>query len=237
MSNAAGAAFLQAKSTRPITVGELLGKAGDVRAQFAKLINATTDEIGFVFATSEGENIVANNTPMSPGDNVVVDNLHYDGALVAHRQLEKRRGIELRIVEHRDGHVTPADIARRRSASKGVCSTVFATLPFAEIHQLGAALAYVDKVGVGRIQDHTVGLTRRLEDGLLKQGYKLFTPPGNRSSVLCFYTTKPTTDVRAAFDAAKVDVTVREGHVRASVALFNNSDEVDRLLEATKRLV
>src|SRR5262245_33014888 len=34
---AAGSAFLQAKSTRAITVGEMLGKAGAVRAQFARL--------------------------------------------------------------------------------------------------------------------------------------------------------------------------------------------------------
>ena len=339
---AAGAAFLEAKSTRPITVGELLGRAGEVRAQFAKLINATADEIGFVFATTEGENTVANNIPMSPGDNVVVDNLHYDGALVVHRQLEKRRGIELRIVEHRDGLVKPTDIARRvdgrtRLISVSYVSSVnglrhdvraladiahahgallhvdaiqalgmfpvdvraddmdflcsgtykfllggfgvapfyikralldrvppdrfgifqvesqtsdyhfqlrttarrydYATLPFAEVHQLGAALEYLDKVGVARIQDHTLGLTRRLEKGLLEQGHKLFTPLGNRSSVLCFHTARPTSAVRAAFDEAKIDVTVREGHVRVSMALFNNSDDVDSALAVTKTLV
>lgn len=339
---AAGAAFLEAKSTRPITVGELLGRAGEVRAQFAKLINATPDEIGFVFATTEGENTVANNIPMSPGDNVVVDNLHYDGALVVHRQLEKRRGIELRIVEHRDGLVKPTDIARRvdgrtRLISVSYVSSVnglrhdvraladiahahgallhvdaiqalgmfpvdvraddmdflcsgtykfllggfgvapfyikralldrvppdrfgifqvesqtsdyhfqlrttarrydYATLPFAEVHQLGAALEYLDKVGVARIQDHTLGLTRRLEKGLLEQGHKLFTPLGNRSSVLCFHTARPTSAVRAAFDEAKIDVTVREGHVRVSMALFNNSDDVDSALAVTKTLV
>jgi selenocysteine lyase/cysteine desulfurase len=338
---AAGAAFLEAKSTRPITVGEMLGKAGEVRAQFAKLINATPDEIGFVFATTEGENTVANNIPLTPGDNVVVDNLHYDGALVVHRQLEKRRGIELRIVEHRDGLVTPDDIARRvdgrtRLISVSYVSSVnglrhdvraladiahahgallhvdaiqalgmfpvdvraddmdflcsgtykwllggfgiapfyikrilldrippdrygifqvasqtpdyhfqlrntarrydYATLPFAEVHQLGAALAYLEKVGVARIREHTLELTRHLEDGLLKQGHKLFTPPGNRSSVMCFYTTRPTSDVRAAFDDAKIDVTVREGHVRVSIALFNNSDDVDGALAVTKTL-
>jgi selenocysteine lyase/cysteine desulfurase len=294
-----------------------------------------------VFATTEGENTVANNVPMQPGDNVVVDDLHYDGALVVYRQLEKRRGIELRIVEHRNGLVTPADIARRvdartRLISVSYVSSVnglrhdvraladiahtqgallhvdaiqalgmfpvdvraddvdfmcsgtykwllggfgiapfyikkslldrvppdrfgvfqvqsqttdyhfqlgntarrydYATLPFAEVHQLGAALSYVEKVGVTRIHQHTLGLTRRFEAGLLAQGHKLFTPAGNRSSVLCFYTTKPTADVRAAFDGAKIDVTVREGHVRVSFALFNTNDEVDAALAVTKRL-
>jgi selenocysteine lyase/cysteine desulfurase len=104
------------------------------------------------------------------------------------------------------------------------------------VHQLGAALSYLETVGVARIEAHTMGLTRRLEAGLLSQGYRLFTPVGNRSSVLCFYTTKPTAGIRAALDQAKVDVTVREGHVRASMALFNNADDVDRLLAVTRRL-
>jgi selenocysteine lyase/cysteine desulfurase len=86
---AAGVAFLQAKAERPMSVGELLSKAGAVRAQCARLLNATPEEVGFVFATTEGENIVANNVPMVPGDNVVVDDLHYDGALVVYRELEK----------------------------------------------------------------------------------------------------------------------------------------------------
>ncbi len=112
----------------------------------------------------------------------------------------------------------------------------YATLPFSEIHQLGASLAYLEKVGVARIAEHTLGLARRLEDGLLKQGYKLFTPAGNRSSVVAFHTTRPTSDIRAAFERAKVDVTVREGHVRASVALFNNAGDVDRLLAVSRQL-
>ena len=37
-------------------------------------------------------------------------------------------------------------------------------------------------------------------------------------------------------DAASIDVTVREDHVRASVAIFNNSDEVERLLAVTRRI-
>ena len=338
---AAGAAFLMAKATRPITVGEMLSKANEVRGQFAKLINATPEEIGFLFATTEGENTVANNIALSPGDNVVVDDLHYDGALVVYRELEKRRGIELRIVRHRDGALTPADFARQvdartRLVSVSYVSSVnglrhdvraladmahahgallhvdaiqavgmipvdvraddvdflcsgtykwllggfgiapfyirkalldrippdrfgifgvesqtpdhrfevrksarrydYATLPFAEVHQLGAALSYLGTVGVPRIYEHTLALTRRLEAGLLAQGHKLFTPAGNQSSILCFYTKKPTSDVRAAFDQAKTDVTVREGHVRVSLALFNNATDVDQVLAITKKL-
>ncbi len=338
---AAGAAFVEAKGTRPMTVAELLSKANEVRGQFAALINATPDEIGLLFATSEGENIMANTAPMSPGDNVVVDSLHYEGALVAHRELERRRGIELRIVEHRDGLVTTADIARRvdrrtRLVSVSYVSSInglrhdvraladlahgngallhvdaiqavgmfpidvraddvdslcagtykfllggfgvapfylkrsllerldpdrfgifgiesqsadhrfqvrrnarrydYATLPFGEVHQLGAGLAYLERVGVDRIDRHCQELTRRLEAGLLAQGHRLFTPQGNRSSILCFYTRKPSAEVRGVLERAKLDASVREDHVRLSIALFNTSDDVDQALEVTKAL-
>ena len=338
---AAGAAFLDAKATRPLSVGELYGKVGAVCTQFARLINADPGEVGFVYATSEGENTVANNLPLAPGDNVVIDDLHYDGALVIHRELEKRRGIELRIVEHRNGEIAPEDFARRvddrtrliavsyvssinglRHDVRGLADIAhahgallhidaiqavgmfpidvraddvdvlcagtykwllsgfgvapfyirkslldrvstdrfgifqvasetrghhfdleksarrynYASLPFAEVNQLGAALTYLEKVGIHRIQEHTMTLTRRLEAGLLAQGYKLFTPVGNRSSVLSFFTPKPRAEVGAAFDEAKVDVTVRDGHVRASVALFNNDEDIGRLLAVTERL-
>lgn len=341
---AAGTAFQQMKASRAMSVGELLGAAGAVCNQFAALVHAEPDEIGFVYATSEGENTVANNAPMSPGDNVVIDDLHYDGAIVAYRELERRRGIELRIVTNRDGVVTPDDIARRvdgrtRLVAVSYVSSVnglrhdiraladiahahgaqgallhvdaiqavgmfpvdvraddmdfmcagtykwllggfgvapfyikrslidrvptdrfgifqvaedlpdhhfvlkktarrytYATLPFAEVHQLGAALTYLQHVGVDRIAMHTLGLTRRLERGLLDQGYRLFTPAGNRSAVLCFFHKRSSADVVKAFSDAKIDLTVRDNHTRASIALFNNSDDVDRLLDVTKRL-
>lgn len=337
---AAAQAFVESRA-RPMLVGDLLRKTGEVRAQFARLVNASPDEIGFVYATTEGENIVANSVPMGPGDNVVIDDLCYDGALVIYRELEKRRGVELRIVKNKDGAVLPADIAahvdrRTRLVSVAwvshrngfrhdlravadiahahgallhtdaiqglgtlgldvraadvdfLCSGTYkgllagfgiapfyvrravldriapdrfgifgvskelpdnrfeidptagrydyATLPFAEIHQLGATLAYLEAVGVPRIEAHILGLAQRMQEGLQGQGFRLFTPPGNRSAVVSFYFARPQAEVQAAFDAASVDVTVREDQVRAAVAIFNNADEVDRLLAVTRRL-
>jgi selenocysteine lyase/cysteine desulfurase len=51
------------------------------------------------------------------------------------------------------------------------------------------------------------------------------------------YTTKPAADVRAVFQAAKIEVTVRDGTVRISPALFNNAADIDRCLDATKKLM
>jgi selenocysteine lyase/cysteine desulfurase len=107
---------------------------------------------------------------------------------------------------------------------------------FGAARQLSAGLSYLEKVGVARIEAHTVGLAHHLYDGLERQGHRLFTPPGNRSSIVTMYTTKPMADVRTAFQTANVDVTVRDGQVRIAPALFNTADEVDRCLEVTGRL-
>ena len=55
---AAGREFADAKGSSPIALGDMLSKTDAVRAQYARLINASPDEIGFLSATSEGENIL-----------------------------------------------------------------------------------------------------------------------------------------------------------------------------------
>ena len=106
---AAATAFAEAKSMRPMEVAELLQGCERVRAQFARLINASPDEVGLLFSTAEGENVVANGLDLKPGDNVVIDDLHYDTEFVLYRRLEKTRGIQLRIVRNRDGRVEAKD--------------------------------------------------------------------------------------------------------------------------------
>jgi selenocysteine lyase/cysteine desulfurase len=323
-------------------VGELLGADGKLRNQFAKLVNATPDEVGLLFSTAEGENIIAQGMDLKAGDNVVVDELHYPTEFVLYRALERSLGIELRIAKHRDGVVEASDFAPlvdrrtrivsvawvshqngfrhemrpiadlahahgavfyadaiqaagmfpidvRAAGVDAICAgsykwmlAGFGVAPFyikrdlldrlridrygefqvekelpdhrfelgqtarkfdycsrafGPVRELSAALTYLDQVGVARIEEHTVGLAHQLYEGLSQQGHKLFTPPGNQSSIVTMYATKPMADVHAAFQAAKVDVTVRDGQVRIAPALFNTSEEIDRCLEVTRRLV
>jgi selenocysteine lyase/cysteine desulfurase len=339
----AGHAFLQEKANNSFQLGPLLRKCDEVRAQFARLINAASpDEIGLLYSTGEGENVVAAGLNLEAGDNVVIDELHYDTEFVLYRTLEKTRGIELRIAKHRNGVIDAtdfeplvdtrtrlvsvawvshrnglrhdmraiADVAHAKGAlfytdaiqavgtfpidvqASGVdvlCSGSYKWLlagwgvaplyvrssiadrltldrfgemhverelpdhsyditssakrfdyvsrAFGDVYTLGAGLAYLERVGVARIEAHTVdGLAQRLQRGLAAQGHRLFTPMGNRSAIVTFYTSRPPADVRAAFAASNVEVTVREGTVRISPALFNNDEEIDRCLEATKRL-
>ena len=341
---AAGRAFVESKAVRPIPLGEMLRKTNEVREQFARLINAGTDEIGFLFSTSEGENVVANALDLKAGDNVVVDDLHYETEFVLYSHLRDTRGVELRVAKHRAGRVDAgdfeplidrrtrlvsvawvshhngfrhemrpiADLAHGHGAlfyadgiqaagmipvdvkqagvdmmcagtykwllgSFGVAPFYvrrellerirldrfgalhveqdlgggrfqlyktarrfdYATLPFGEVYQLGAGLEYLQRVGVDRIGQHTVELARELRVGLASQGYRLFTPEGNRSSIVTFYFSKDAATLTAAFAKASIDVTVRGplGQVRVSPALFNTSDDIRRFLEVTRPLV
>jgi selenocysteine lyase/cysteine desulfurase len=341
---AAGRAFVESKALRPIPLGEMLRKTDEVRAQFARLINADADEIGFLFSTSEGENIVANALDLKPGDNVVVDDLHYETEFVLYRHLQETKGVELRVAKHRGGRVEAADyeplvnrqtrlvsvawvshhngfrhdmrpiadLAHRNGAlfyadgiqalgmfpvdvrQSGVdvlCSGTYkwllgsfgvapfyvrrdlldrirldrfgalhvertlpdgrfqlyqtakrfdyATLPFAEVYQLGAGLAFLQRVGVDRIERHTVALAHELRAGLASQGHRLFTPEGNGSSIVTYYTARDAATLNAAFARASIDVTVRGalGQVRVSPALFNTRDDIGRFLDVTRRLV
>ena len=60
----------------------------------------------------------------------------------------------------------------------------YATLPFSEIYQLGAGLEFLQQVGVDRIEAHTAALAQALRAGLAALGYRMFTPGGNRSSIV-----------------------------------------------------
>ena len=340
---AAGHAFLEEKANNSFQLGPLLRKCDELRSQFARLINAASaDEIGLLFSTGEGENVVAAGLELKAGDNVVIDELHYTTEFVLYRTLEKTRGVELRIARHRKGVVEASDFeplvdARTRLVSVAWVSHVngfrhdmraiadvahakgalfytdaiqavgmfpidvrasgvdclcagsykwllagwgvapfymrsdaadrvrldrfgemhagrelpdhsyeiltnakrfdYSSRAFGDVYALSAGLSYLDQVGVARIESHTVdGLARRLQEGLARQGHRLFTPMGNRSSIVTFYTTKPEAEVRTAFQNASVEVTVRTGTVRISPALFNNADEIDRCLDVTKRL-
>ncbi|MCC7181087.1 MAG: aminotransferase class V-fold PLP-dependent enzyme [Acidobacteria bacterium] len=340
---AAGRAFVDAKMERPISLGEMQRAADRVRAQYAALIGASPDEIAFLYSTSEGENIVARGLGLKKGDNVVVDELHYNTTFVLYRELERTLGIELRIVKARDGAVDASDFARhvdRRTrlvsvawvshqngfrhdmrpiadlahahgaffyvdgvqavgmfpidigaagvdfmaagtykwllASFGVAPFFirrdlldripldrfgalhverelgdfryeiyrtakrfdYATPAFGPIYQLGAALAFLERVGVAAIETHTVALADRLNRGLRDMGARVVTPLGNRSSIVSF-SVDPARDPAGYFTKAGVDVSIRESgrQVRVSPALFNTVDDIDRFLALSRDIV
>jgi selenocysteine lyase/cysteine desulfurase len=98
--------------SEPGSVSESLQNV-NVRTQFATLINAKPSEISFVPNTSTGENLVVNGLGIPHTDgNVVTDALHFEGALLHLGELQKRNGLDLRIVQPRDWRIDLRDMER-----------------------------------------------------------------------------------------------------------------------------
>ena len=340
---AAGRAFADAKGYAPIVLGDMLKKTDEVRAQYARLIGASPDEVAFLSTTSEGENVVARSLGLTRGDNVVIDELHYETEFVLYSEMAKTTGVELRIAKAVGGAVTVkeleplvtrrtklvsvawvshqngfrhemraiADLAHAHGAfcyadaiqavgmfpvdvvaagvdamcigtykwvlgSYGVAPfyvkrsmlprlTVdrygwrhvektlgptdfriyetakkfdYATPAFGPIYQLGAGLDYITRVGVDRIETHTVALAHRLQKGLRAQGFDVVTPEGNRSSIVAFRVTKAADAIATHLADTKTSVSVRENgtQIRVSPALFNTDADIDRFLTVAEGL-
>ena len=63
--------------------------------------------------------------------------------------------------------------------------------------------------------------------------YKMFTPPDNPSHITSFWHGRDTDEITQALDEARVSITFQESGalIRASVGMYNNQDDADRLLK------
>ena len=349
----AGRDWLEARAHRTYTVQQMQAKTDETRKLFARMVGAGEDEIGFLFSTSEGENVVVNSLDFKPGDNVVIDDLVYPSTPVIDRRLEKTKGVELRMVKHRNGAATVEDFARLvddrtrlisvalvsnmsgfRHDMKGLADLAhargaylytdavqaigtgpidvralgidflttgsykwlmagfgvapfyvrrelldrihpanvgwqvekrlenyeyqhyrtarkfeYASLAFGEIYQLAAALAYLQGIGLDKIEAQSLALAQQLRTGLADRGIRIFTPEGNRSSILSFYIRKEMPEAQKILDAEQVRVSLQNGdrteayggtgpvvRVRVSLSFFNNAAEVQRMLSVADKL-
>ena len=116
---------------------------------------------------------------------------------------------------------------------QGIRKFEYATPAFIEIYQLGAALDYLQAVGVDRIEQHTVALAHRIHGGLTDRGFKVWTPVNNRSATVAFEHGVAYEKVQKALDAARIQVSFREENkqIRVGTALFNTTGDVDRFLD------
>jgi selenocysteine lyase/cysteine desulfurase len=116
---------------------------------------------------------------------------------------------------------------------------------YGQMYELAAALAYIKRIGLDKIEAQSMGLAQQLRKGLADRGFRIFTPEGNGSSIVSFYTKKPMNDVQAVIDAEHVKVSLQnegpEGsdamvRIRVAPAFFNNSAEIKRFLDVSGKL-
>ena len=114
----------------------------------------------------------------------------------------------------------------------------YATLAFGPVYQLGAALDYLERVGVARIEAHTVGLASELAAGLRSiadrgadAGRQPLVDRGVSQSCRCRrHPRRPRCRPHAGQPAAG------RREIRVSPALFNTSDDIRRFLDVAGAL-
>ena len=88
------------------------GKQQDLKRRYGQMIGAKPEEIAFTANTSDGENIVVMGMDLPRrGGNIVIDELHFTTSLYMYKEIEKK-GVELRIVKHRDWAIDIKDMDR-----------------------------------------------------------------------------------------------------------------------------
>ncbi len=118
----------------------------------------------------------------------------------------------------------------------------YASPSYGQFYDFAAALAYLKRVGLDRIEAQSVGLARELRKGLVDRGFHVFTPEENRSPIVSFYVSKSEKDVQGMLDAEDVKVSLHEEsegplRIRVAPAFFNNRAEVQRFLAFSEKLI
>jgi cysteine desulfurase/selenocysteine lyase len=328
----------------------MLAKTNQTRKLFAQMVGAGEAEIGFLYSTSEGENVVVNSLDFKPGDNVVFDDIAYPSTPVIYRRLEKTHGVEMRVVKNRNGAGTVEDFAKLVDKRTRILSVAwvsntsghrhdmkaladlahahgsylyadavqfigtapvnvrdlgvdffttgtykwlmagfgvapfyvrrelldriqpenvgwmvekslpdyqfqhyraakkfeFSSPSFGQLYELAAALEYLKRIGLDKIEAQTQSLAQQLRKGLADRSFEIFTPEGNHSPIVSFYTKKAPHEIQQVLDAERVKVSLQEGsedgvpdgmvRIRVAPAFFNNSAEVNRFLDVSEKL-
>jgi selenocysteine lyase/cysteine desulfurase len=85
-------------------------KYEEVRAQAARLVNATPGEIAFMKNTSDGLSTVANGINWRAGDKVITTNVDFPSNVYPWMRLQQACGIEIKMVKERDGRIDADEV-------------------------------------------------------------------------------------------------------------------------------
>lgn len=103
---------------------------------------------------------------------------------------------------------------------------------FPAIYALRQSVDFLLKQNITQIDEELKPVIRTLHDGLLRLGLDLLTPSGPQyaSGIICFRH-RACEQIGAALERQGVIVWAGDGRVRASVHVYNDSRDVDRLLQ------
>ena len=115
-----------------------------------------------------------------------------------------------------------------KEGAPGLFSMDYTPSPIA-LAGLEYSLPYIMDIGVEKIQAHAQTLIDRLKAELPRRGYPLLTPIDAKSPIVTC-ALKDAEKYQAAFNEANVRITLRWNHIRVATSVFNDMEDVQRLL-------
>jgi selenocysteine lyase/cysteine desulfurase len=140
----------------------------------------------------------------------------------------------LYVREDLQGSVMKAKLFGGRSTRDGASRYEISTLSHVGCVCQHQALQYIHALGVDRIRAHARPLVGRLMKELPAVGYPSITPEGNETPIASFRV-KDVPRTRTKLKKAGIVATLSggpEAYLRASVSVFNNGADIDRLVTA-----
>lgn len=104
------------------------------------------------------------------------------------------------------------------------------------IAQLDWSLDYILNLGVDRIVAHRQPLMARLRQGLIDRGYTVVTPADSRTALITCALEGAYARLSDPLKAAKVQITLSRNRFRVCPSVFNDMDDIERLLAALPRI-
>jgi selenocysteine lyase/cysteine desulfurase len=95
-------------------------------------------------------------------------------------------------------------------------------------------MSYIRDIGVERIAQHRAPLLRRLQDELPKHGFDALTPPDAHGAHLVFGQRGLAQRYRQALNDERIFVTLYENRIRISVSVYNDMDDIERLIRVLR---
>lgn len=137
----------------------------------------------------------------------------------------------------RDG--IAAEEARRNYGFPKSASGHFAigTRSFTGVAILTQSLEYILELGIENIHAHSQSMTDRLKEELPKMGVALWTPLDSRGPMVVGKMENAAGILRPRLDAAKIQISVYPDRFRISPSVFNDMDDIERLLDVVKSAV
>lgn len=97
---------------------------------------------------------------------------------------------------------------------------------------LDHSIQYLLDVGVDNIQDYRQPMIDRLQAQLPKLGYAPLTPASSKTAIVSFRHDGDRDALRGRLQAADVTITTGRWHLRVSPSVFNDMDDIERLIGA-----